>query len=78
MNLPYDRLLFINSIKHWFFIFVDQVVRISDKFELLLVSESQVVSEVFFQVIYQEVVLLWLEESVVVFVQNYYLFAQIL
>jgi hypothetical protein len=77
MNFSDNGLLFVNSIEYWFFILVNQVVRVPNVLELLFISESQVISEVFFQVVDQEVVLLWLEKTVVILVQNYDLFAQI-
>lgn len=68
MNFSDDGLFFINAIEDRFLIFVDEVIGVSDVLEFFFVGESQIISEVFFQVVDEEIVLLGFEKAVVVFV----------
>lgn len=78
LDFPEKGLFFlINSLKNWLLIFIDKEIGISDVLELFFVGESQVVPEIFLQIVDQEVILLGLEKSVIVLIQNYDLFTQI-
>jgi hypothetical protein len=68
MDFSNERFFFIDAIKEWFLIFVDEVIGVSDVLDFFFVGESEIISEVFFEVVDEAVVLLGFEEAVVVFV----------
>jgi hypothetical protein len=68
MDFSDNGLFFINAIEDRLLVFVDEVIGVSDVLEFFFVGESQIISEVFFQVVDQEIVLLGFEKAVVVFV----------
>ncbi len=50
-DLPDKRLLMIDLLEYRSLIFIDQIIRIPDKLEFLLISESEIIPKVLFKII---------------------------